>query len=85
MYFYLHLRSPLGVGFSHVHEVCRNKVYRGVALFGLAVYDATWGGGRPDKFINAENKIHELVDQLFSTGKSPLLTPTPSVGAAPSE
>ena len=24
MYFYLHLRSPLGMGFSHVHEVCRN-------------------------------------------------------------
>ena len=61
------------------------KVYRGVALVGLAVYDATWGGGRPDKFINAENKIHELVDQLFSTGKSRVLTPTPSVSAAPIE
>jgi hypothetical protein len=61
------------------------KVYRGVALVGLAVYDATWGGGRPDKFINAENKIRELVDQLFSTGKSPFLTTAPSVSAAPIE
>lgn len=61
------------------------KVYRGVALVGLAVYDATWGGGRPDKFINAENKIHELVDQMFSTGKARVLTTTPSVSAAPIE
>ena len=61
------------------------KVYRGVALVGLAVYDATWGGGRPDKFINAENKIHELVDQLFSTGKARVLATTPSVSAAPIE
>jgi hypothetical protein len=61
------------------------KVYRGVALVGLAVYDATWGGGRPDKFIDAENKIRELVDKLFSTGKARVLTTTPSVGAAPIE
>jgi hypothetical protein len=46
------------------------KVYRSPALIGLTVYDATWGGGRPDKFINAENKIRELVDELFSTGKA---------------
>ena len=61
------------------------KVYRGVALVGLAVYDATWGGGRPDKFINAENKIHELVDQLFSTGKARTSTTIPSASAAPIE
>ena len=41
------------------------KVYRAAALVGEAVYDATWGGGRPDKFINAENKIRSLVNELF--------------------
>jgi hypothetical protein len=61
------------------------KVYRSPALIGLAVYDATWGGGRPDKFINAENKIRELVDELFSTGKARTSTTIPSVGAAPIE
>ncbi len=61
------------------------KVYRSPALIGLAVYDATWGGGRPDKFINAENKIRELVDQLFSPGKARTSTTLPSVGAAPIE
>jgi hypothetical protein len=58
------------------------KVYRSAGLVGEAVYDATWGGGRPDKFINAENKIRELVDELFSTGKARVLTTTPSVSAA---
>ena len=41
------------------------KVYRAAALVGEAVYDATWGGGRLDKFIIAENKIRELVNELF--------------------
>ena len=61
------------------------KVYRGVALVGIAVYDAPWGGGRPDKFINAENKIHELVDQLFSTSKARTSNTIPSASAAPIE
>jgi len=61
------------------------KVYRSAALVGEAVYDATWGGGRLDKFINADNKIHELVDQLFSTGKPRTSTTIPSVRAAPIE
>ena len=61
------------------------KVYRGVALVGLAVYDATRGGGRPDKFINAENKIRELVDELFSTGKARTFITIPSASAAPIE
>jgi hypothetical protein len=47
------------------------KVHRGVALVGLAVYDATWGGGRSDKFINAENKIPELVDSIVFDGQIP--------------
>jgi hypothetical protein len=61
------------------------KVYRSPALIGLAVYDATWGGGRPDKFINAENKIRELVDQLFLPGKARTSTTISNVGAAPIE
>lgn len=32
---------------------------------GRAVYDSLGGGGNLSKFINAENKIQELVDQLF--------------------
>ena len=61
------------------------KVYRSAALVGEAVYDATWSGGRLQKFINAENKIHELVDQLFSTGKARTSTTIPSISAAPIE
>jgi hypothetical protein len=32
---------------------------------GSAVYDARSGGGRLDKFIDAEGKIAELVEELF--------------------
>ena len=46
------------------------KVYRNAALTGEAIYDATWGGGRLDKFINAEKKIRELVKSLFLIGKA---------------
>ena len=35
---------------------------------GLAVYDATHGGGNPNKFIDADKKIAELIDQLFPEG-----------------
>jgi hypothetical protein len=59
------------------------KVYRSAALVGEAVYDATWGGGRLDKFINAENKIRELVDELFSTSRARLLTTGANVDRAP--
>ena len=61
------------------------KVYRSASLVGEAVYDATWGGGRLDKFINAETKIRELVDELFLIGKTRILTRAPSVSAAPIE
>ena len=54
------------------------KVYRNAALVGDAVYDATWGGGRLDKFINAEKKIRELVDELFLTGKARVSTAIPT-------
>lgn len=32
---------------------------------GRALYDSLGGGGNPAKFINADNKVQELVDQLF--------------------
>jgi hypothetical protein len=32
---------------------------------GKAVYDSLGGGGRMDKFIKADEKVRELVDQLF--------------------
>ena len=41
------------------------KIYRNAAPAGEAVYDASAAGMRTDKFINAENKVQELVDQLF--------------------
>lgn len=59
------------------------KVYRAAALVGEAVYDATWGGGRLDKFINAENKIRELVNELFATNQARTsIAPNSNVGTA---
>ncbi|HEX8611804.1 MAG TPA: Sbal_3080 family lipoprotein [Telluria sp.] len=40
-------------------------VYNNGKQAGKATYDATRGGGNPGKFIGAEKKITELVDQLF--------------------
>jgi hypothetical protein len=40
-------------------------VFKGTTELGSATYDALLGGGRPDKFIDADNKIRELVNQLF--------------------
>jgi len=40
-------------------------VYRDGAEVGRAVYDAAGGGGRLDKWINADDKVRELVNQLF--------------------
>jgi hypothetical protein len=40
-------------------------VYRESRPVGKAVYDATLGGGRMDKFIKADEKIRELVNELF--------------------
>ncbi len=44
------------------------SVYRNGQRAGNALYDATKGGGRMDKFIDAEPKIRELVDELFPSG-----------------
>ena len=41
------------------------KIYDSGAIIGEAEYDSRWGGARFDKFINAETKIKEMVDQLF--------------------
>ncbi|WP_295800240.1 Sbal_3080 family lipoprotein [uncultured Microbulbifer sp.] len=41
------------------------KVYRNGAPDGSAVYDSTRGGANMSKFIDAETKIRELVDQLL--------------------
>jgi len=41
------------------------KVYRDGSEVGKAVYDSLMGGGRLDKFINADEKVRELVNQLF--------------------
>lgn len=40
-------------------------VYSNGAKAGEALYDATGGGGRLDKFIDAEPKTRELVEELF--------------------
>jgi len=42
------------------------KVFRDGELAGEALYDARGGGMRLDKFIDAETKIRELVQELFS-------------------
>ncbi|MBZ8143390.1 hypothetical protein CLD22_26485 [Rubrivivax gelatinosus] len=41
------------------------RVYRDLRQIGSAVYDSTRGSGNPGKFIDAETKIRELVQQLF--------------------
>ena len=51
------------------------NVFEGGALAGKALYDATKGGGRMDKFIDAEPKIRELVSQLFPAGDSIVIDP----------
>jgi hypothetical protein len=45
------------------------KVYRDGRPAGEAKYDTHRGGGNLGKFINADNKIVELVNQLFPEGQ----------------
>lgn len=47
-------------------QYAKIKIFRNGHSIGDAVYDATWGGGRPDKFISAEDKVEELVNTLFT-------------------
>ncbi|MCV2368087.1 Sbal_3080 family lipoprotein [Roseateles oligotrophus] len=44
------------------------KVYKQAKPSGEAIYDATHGGGNMNKFISADVKITELVNQLFPGG-----------------
>lgn len=44
------------------------KVYNGGKPIGEAVYDAKHAGLNTGKFIDADNKIRELVEQLFPGG-----------------
>jgi len=40
-------------------------VFRDGSEIGKALYDSLGGGGRMDKFIKADEKVREVVDQLF--------------------
>ena len=44
------------------------KVYKNGAPVGSALYDSTHGGANMGKFVNAQNKIDELANQLFPGG-----------------
>lgn len=61
------------------------RVFQDGRQVGQATYDAKWGGGRLDKFIDAENKIIELTDQLFPRGapKAAALPVTAHTDGAP--
>lgn len=48
------------------------EVFQHGRPIGQATYDSTWGGARLDKFISAESKVFELVEQLFPMGASQL-------------
>ena len=44
----------------------RINVYKNGDLDGQAIYDATQGAGSLDKFIDAESKLRELIDELMA-------------------
>lgn len=60
------------------------KVYQASRQIGHANYDARWGGGRLDKFIDAETKIIEMTDQLFPIGATGLPQAAPVAQATTS-
>lgn len=49
----------LYMSYAHIQVFHKDK------LDGQAIYDSTRGGGNMNKFIDAETKIRELVDQLI--------------------
>lgn len=51
------------------------RVFQDGRQVGHANYDAKMGGGRMDKFIDAENKIAELTSQLFPAGAPRVVAP----------
>jgi hypothetical protein len=42
------------------------RVWKGNQKIGESEYDSSGGGLRLDKWVNAEKKVHELVDELFA-------------------
>lgn len=48
------------------------KVFEGQSLKGSATYDAMRGGANMNKFISAEDKIHELINELFGVKSAAL-------------
>lgn len=50
-------------------------VYEGDRLAGRALYDASGGGGRLDKFIEADAKIAEHVAELFPSTEATTAAP----------
>jgi hypothetical protein len=44
----------------------RLRIFRGSEEIGTAEYDSMRGGANMGKFINAESKLNELVDELFT-------------------
>lgn len=61
------------------------RVYQHGVQAGEAIYDARSGGGRLDKFIDAEPKIREMADQLFPNGASGLGQPAAIASSAQQE
>ena len=43
------------------------KIFHGTALDGEAIYDARKGSGNMNKFINAQEKVRELVEELLKS------------------
>lgn len=58
------------------------RVFQNGRQVGHANYDAKMGGGRLDKFIDAENKIAELTHQLFPAGAPREIAPQAGAGQA---
>ena len=52
-------------GFPSYLSFARIEVYEGSTRLGYASYDATRGGGRPDRFGPATGKVRPLIEELF--------------------
>lgn len=61
------------------------RVFEHGVQVGMAIYDSRSGGGRLDKFIDAESKIRELTVQLFPSGASGLGHPAAIASSAQKE
>jgi hypothetical protein len=62
------LHGKLGLGLSRLPGLRDFKVYSKGELSGEATYNAKMGGLNLGKFIKGDEKIAELVDQLFPKG-----------------